>query len=49
MEPRDASSVIVTFTFVTVDGRTESEKHRVSVVENRGRLSVYDSERIGAA
>ncbi|MCD2110983.1 MULTISPECIES: serine/threonine-protein kinase [Rhodococcus] len=49
VEPRDASSVIVTLTFVTVDGRTESEKRWVSVVENRGRLSVYDSERIGAA
>ncbi|AYA26968.1 serine/threonine protein kinase [Rhodococcus rhodochrous] len=49
VEPRDASSVIVTLTFVTVDGRTESEKRWVSVAENRGRLSVYDSERIGAA
>ena len=49
VEPRDASSVIVTLTFVTLDGRTESEKRWVSVVENRGQLSVYDSERIGAA
>lgn len=47
--PRDANSVVATIRYVLSDGRVDTENRWLSVISDRGRQLIYDSERIGPA